>query len=181
MLNSIKTRVQPNNLQCLHLSHDESILHSICLSVKQHSSSNQNQCHARTHACTHVRTCMHTRTTILRLSGFCPGQGGWAGNSRNIHPHTYHGHQSSLICFLHLLRSMASSQFKLRTWQSFSTTSLQVFFGLPLGLAPSTSYSIHFFNQSLSSFQSQHMPIPSQPVLLWYRDCHLILVSLSTL
>ena len=30
--------------------------------------------------------------------------------------------------------------------------SLQVFFGLPLGLVPSTSYSIHFFIQSLSSF-----------------------------
>jgi len=32
--------------------------------------------------------------------------------------------------------------------------SLQVFFGLPLGLAPSTSYSIHFFTQSLSSFRN---------------------------
>jgi len=31
---------------------------------------------------------------------------------------------------------------------------LQVFFGLPLGLAPSTSYSIHFFTQSLSSFHN---------------------------
>ena len=29
---------------------------------------------------------------------------------------------------------------------------LQVLFGLPLGLAHSTSYSIHFFTQSLSSF-----------------------------
>jgi len=29
---------------------------------------------------------------------------------------------------------------------------IQVFFGLPLGLAPSTSYSIHFFTKSLSSF-----------------------------
>jgi len=34
----------------------------------------------------------------------------------------------------------------------FSTISLQVFYGQPLGLAPSTSYSIHFFTQSLSSF-----------------------------
>ena len=32
-----------------------------------------------------------------------------------------------------------------------STISLQVFFVLPLGLSPSTSYSIHFFPQSLSS------------------------------
>jgi len=39
-------------------------------------------------------------------------------------------------------------------WQSFSMFSLQVFFGLPLGLAPSTSYSIYFFTQSLSSFRN---------------------------
>jgi len=35
--------------------------------------------------------------------------------------HTYHGHQSSLICFLHLIQSMASSPFNLRAWQSFHT------------------------------------------------------------
>ena len=35
-----------------------------------------------------------------------------------------------------------------------NTICLQVFFGLSLGLAPSTSYSIHFFIQSLSSFRS---------------------------
>jgi len=34
-------------------------------------------------------------------------------------------------------------------------TSLQVLFGLPLGLAPSLSYSIHFFTQSLSSFRNR--------------------------
>jgi len=38
--------------------------------------------------------------------------------------HTYRGHQSSLICLLHLLRSMASSLFNLHAWQSFSTISL---------------------------------------------------------
>ena len=36
---------------------------------------------------------------------------------------------------------MASSLFNRCALQSFSTISLQVFFGLPLGLAPSTSYS----------------------------------------
>ena len=72
---------------------------------------------------------------------------------KHLPTHTYHGHQSSFICFLHLLRSVASSLFNLHTWQSFRTVSLQVFFGLPLGLAPST-YSIHFFTQSLSSFHS---------------------------
>jgi len=63
---------------------------------------------------------------------------------------------SSVIpyCFRHLLRSMAFSLFNLRSWQSFSTISLQVFFDLPLRLASSTSYSIHFFTQSLNSFRS---------------------------
>jgi len=65
--------------------------------------------------------------------------------------HTYRGHQSSLICFIHLLRSLASFLFNLHAWQSFSTISLQVFFGLPLGLTPSSSY----FNRSLSSFCSK--------------------------
>ena len=37
--------------------------------------------------------------------------------------HTYHGHQSSLICFIHLLRSMASSLFNPHASQSFSTIS----------------------------------------------------------
>ena len=44
------------------------------------------------------------------------------------------------ICFLHLLRSMSSSVFNPRALQSFFTISLQVFFGLPLELVPSTSY-----------------------------------------
>ena len=38
--------------------------------------------------------------------------------------------------------------------QSFCTTSFHVLFGLLLGLEPSTSYSIHFFTQSVSSFRS---------------------------
>jgi len=38
--------------------------------------------------------------------------------------HTYHGHKSSLICFMHLIRSMASSLFNLHAWQSFSATPL---------------------------------------------------------
>jgi len=62
---------------------------------------------------------------------------------------------SSIIPYLlHLILSIASSVFNFHAWQSFSTISLQVFFGLPLSLAPSTSYSILFFTQSLSSFCS---------------------------
>jgi len=69
------------------------------------------------------------------------------------HSHTHHpDHHPTFISFFHLLQSIASSLFSLRARQSVCTTSLQVLFGLPLGLEPSTSYSIHFFTQSVSSF-----------------------------
>jgi len=55
----------------------------------------------------------------------------------HIHP----VHQTSFINFLHLLQSIASSLYNLHAWQSFSTTCLQVLFGLPLVLGPSASYS----------------------------------------
>ena len=64
--------------------------------------------------------------------------------------HTHTDHRTSFINFLHLLRSIASSLFSLRAWQSFSTTSVQVLFGLLLGLGPSTSYSTDFFTQASS-------------------------------
>ena len=71
------------------------------------------------------------------------------------HSPTHHpDHHPIFISFFHLPRSIASSLFKLRAWQSFCTTSVKVLFGLPLGLEPSTSYSIHFFTQSVSSFHS---------------------------
>jgi len=59
--------------------------------------------------------------------------------------HTYHRHQSSLIFFFHLLWSMASSLSPCSIYvphSLFPQSLSQVFFGLPLGLAPSTSYSI---------------------------------------
>ena len=68
--------------------------------------------------------------------------------------HTHPDHRTSFINFLHLLRSIASSWFSLCAWQSSQTTSLQVLFGLPLGLGPLTSYFMHFFTQSSSSFRS---------------------------
>ena len=48
--------------------------------------------------------------------------------------HTHPGQRTSFITFLHLRRSMASSLFSLRAWQSSPTTSFQVLFGLPLML-----------------------------------------------
>jgi len=92
---------------------------------------------------------------------------------------THHpDHHPSFISFFHLLQSTASSRFKLRAWQSFCTTSLHILFGLPLGLEPSTSYSIHFIAQSVSSFRNTRPYhrnlfccsiniIPSIPSLFW--------------
>jgi len=62
--------------------------------------------------------------------------------------HTCYGHQSSLICFLHLLQSMASFLFSLHAWQSFSTISLQIFLAwhppLNTPYISSTSYCLIF-------------------------------------
>ena len=71
------------------------------------------------------------------------------------HSPTHHpDHHPLFISFFHPPRSVASSLFNLCARQSFCTTSLQVLFGLPLGLKPSASYSIHFFTQSESSFRN---------------------------
>jgi len=69
-------------------------------------------------------------------------------------PTRHPDHHPVFISFFHLPRSIASSLFKLCAWQSFCTTSFHVIFRLSLGLEPSTSYSIHFFTRSVSSFHS---------------------------
>jgi len=94
--------------------------------------------------------------------------------------HTYRGHQSSLICFLHLLRCMASSLFILRAWQSFSTISIEVCIGLPLGLAPPlhTPYSSSPNHCLLSAAHANTIATCFTVELRLY---HLVLVSLSTL
>jgi len=92
--------------------------------------------------------------------------------------HTHPDHRTSFINFLHLLRSTASSMFSLRVWQSSLTTSLQVLFGLPLGLGPFTSYSMHFFTQTSSSF---HSTCPYQRSLFCCNtNASIPIVSLST-
>ena len=96
----------------------------------------------------------HTHTTVLwPLIRDYPGR---LVPEENSPTHTHPDHRTSFINFLQLLRSIASSVFSLCDWQSSLTTSLQVLFGLPLGLGPSTLYSMHFFTQSLSSFRSTY-------------------------
>ena len=97
---------------------------------------------------------MCTTTTVLRpFARDYPGPR--VSRYQKKHSPTHHPDRHPIfIIFFHLPRSIASSLFKLRAWQSFCTTSFHVLFGLPLGLEPSTSYSVHFFTQSVSSFRS---------------------------
>ena len=94
--------------------------------------------------------------------------------------HTYRGHQSSLICFLHLLRSMISSLFNLRAWkffpQSFCKFSLVYFFAWhpPLHIPYISSPSRCFlFAAHALTIATCFAVVP--------RLCHLILVSLNPL
>ena len=80
----------------------------------------------------------------------------WVSRYQKKHSptYTYPDHQSSFICFLHLCCHPWHTPCSIYMPDSFfCKISVQVFFGLPLGLAPSTSYSTHFFTQSLSSFR----------------------------
>ena len=59
----------------------------------------------------------------------------------------FYGPRCTTIHGILLIQFMCSTVF-------LHNLSLHFFFGLPLGLTPSTSYSIHFFTQSLTSFRS---------------------------
>jgi len=86
---------------------------------------------------THTHTHTHTHTKLFNSFWSGTTQAGWY-QKKHSPTHTHPNHRTSFINFLHLLWSIASSLFSLRAWQSFLTTSLQVLFGIPLGLGPST-------------------------------------------
>jgi len=92
--------------------------------------------------------------------------------------HTYHGHQSSLICFLHLLWSTASSLFNLRSWQSFFHN-LSPSFLWSTSWAGTLHFILHAFLHLLLFAAHAHTIATCFAVVQWL--CHLILVSLSAL
>ena len=118
--------------------------------TQQLTSTTTHLCSTDTHTHTHTHTHRHTNhlTALWILSGTTRVS---RYQKKHSLTHTYHGHQSSRICFIHLLQFMASSVQSTRLIVFFHNLSPS-YLGLPLGLAPSTSYSIHFFTQSLSSF-----------------------------
>ena len=104
----------------------------------------------------------------------------WVSRYQKKHSPTHHPDQPVFISFFHLPRSIASSLFKLRAWQSFCTTSVHVLFGLPLGLEPSTSYSIHFFPPNHCLLFATHAHTIETCFAVVSILYHLFLVFLST-
>ena len=79
--------------------------------------------------------------------------------------HTHPGQCTSFITFHHLQRSTASSLFSLHAWQSSRTTSFQG----PLWSSPwswTLNFILHAFLHPIIIIFPQHMPIPTQPVLV---------------
>ena len=94
--------------------------------------------------------------------------------------HTPPGQRTSFITFLHFQRSTASSLFSLRAWQSSRTTSFQVLFGLPLVLEPSTSYSIHFFQDQTQSWRTVAQDCIYVDIIFVLRPCLFYCPCLTT-
>ena len=107
----------------------------------------------------------HTHTTILRLSGFCPGNPGEPAAEETF----THSHLSWSSIAPNLLHPSNS----IHDILPVPFTCLTVFFhNLPPSCLWSTSWpgTIHFilhtFLHPIIAFFLQHMPIPLQPVLL---------------
>ena len=121
-----------------------------------------------------------TRTHTHKHRQFYGSPG--AGTRRKHSPtHTYCGHQSSLICFLHLLRSMASSLFNFympgRLFPQ-SPSKFSLVYLLAWHPPLHTPY-ISSSNNCLRFTAHAHTIATCSAVVT--RLCHLILVSLSTL
>ena len=91
----------------------------------------------------------HTHTTFLRSSirdypGEPVPEATFTHSHRSCSPAIFYQLRPSTVIHSILLAQI--------TCLTVCTTSIQVLCGLPLGLEPSASYSIHFFTQSLSSF-----------------------------
>ena len=128
-----------------------------------------------THACTYARTHAHTQPFNCLWSGTT-----WVGRYQKKHPptHTHPDHRTSFIVFLHLQRSMASTLFILRAWQSSRTTSLQSLLVFLLVLNPQLhTPCISSPNHHLLFAAHAHNITACSAVIL--KLCHLYLVSLS--
>jgi len=118
-------------------------------------------------------------TSLWTLSGFTRVS---QYQKKHSPTHIYRDHQSSLICFLCLLRPMASSLFNLHAWQSFSTISFQSPSFLWSTSCPGTLHFIlHIFLHHHCLLFTAHAHTIATRFAVVPKLCHLILISLSTL
>jgi len=116
----------------------------------------------------YVTTLPHTLTHThnhLRRFGFCPGQSGWAGTKRNIHPFTLivvinHPYLLSPSTTIHGIRPIQSACF------TVSFHNLSPSFLWSTSCPGTLHFILHTCLCPIIIFFSQHMPIPSQPILL---------------
>jgi len=90
--------------------------------------------------------------------------------------HTYRGHQSSLICFLHVIQSMASSQFNLHAWQSFPQSLSKFSFVYLLAWHPQL-HTPYISSPNHCLLFKPHAHTIATCFAVVPRLCHLILVS----
>jgi len=121
----------------------------------------------------------HTHTR-LQLSGFCWGQSGWADNRKHSPTHTYCGHRSSHICFLHLLSIHSLLPVQLMCLTVFFHNLFPSFFGLPLGLAPSL-YTPYISSSNNCLLFAAHAHTITTCFAVVPTLCYLTLVSLNPL
>jgi len=116
--------------------------------------------------CLHTFRHTHTHThNVLRLFGFCPGQPRCASTRRNIHSLTpimvikypYLLLPSTTIHGILPIQSMRFTVFVHNLSPSFLWST---------SLPGTLHFILHTFFHPIIMFFSQHMPIPSQPVLL---------------
>jgi len=121
---------------------------------------------------------MTTTTTTTTTPFYGPLSGNtWVSRYQRKHSpsHTFADHQLTFICFLHLLRSVASSLFNLHAWQSFCTTSFQV-----LSWSGTLQFILHTFLHPIIVFAT-HAHTVTTCFAVVPRLCHLILVFLIPL
>jgi len=126
--------------------------------------------------CTKASVCDYTTHNINCFTALCQGLPRWGGTRRNTHPPSW-----SLSSLLQLLPSM--------TIHSILPVQITCFTIFLHNLSPhpllSASWSgalylvFHTFLHPISVFFSQHMPIPSQPVLLYSIKIILFIPNLS--
>ena len=122
----------------------------------------------------------HTHTHTTGFVRDNPGESG-AVTRRNIQP---------LTPIMVINRLLSASSIYYDPWylpcsvhvpDSLFQQSLQVFFGLPFGLAPSTSYSAYISSPNHCLLFATHAHTIATYFAVVPRLCHLILVSLSTI